>query len=105
MNDTQIHIQKNTSGELFFEIPPSLLEDLGWQEGDDLEFVDNKTGVITIKKVKYSTIELYFDDDELFKYMKFAHERNQSFNELVCESVQEVVKAVDNRDQPKSNDL
>ena len=89
---TQIEVHDNGFGELFFEIPPALLEDLGWQEGDDVKFIDNKNGVITIKKVKYETIELDFDDDELYKYMQLAHEKGMSFNEWVQHSLEEILK-------------
>ena len=89
---TKIEVQENTFGELFFEIPPALLEDLGWQEGDDVKFIDNKNGAFTIKKVKYETIELDFDDDELFKYMQFAHEKGMSFNEWVQHCLEEIIK-------------
>jgi antitoxin component of MazEF toxin-antitoxin module len=87
-----VDILKNQFGELFFEIPPSLLGSLDWQEGDDLKFTDNKNGVITITKVRYETIELDFDDDELSKYMQLAHEKGMSFNEWVEYSLKEIIK-------------
>ena len=83
MKITQIEIQENSDGELFFEIPPTLLEDLGWEEGDEVKFIDNKNGSFKIKKVKYETIELDFDDEELLRYMKLAHDKGMSFNEWV----------------------
>ena len=92
---TQVEIQENTLGELFFEIPPALLEDLGWEEGDEVKFVDNKNGSFQIKKVKYETIELDFDDEELLKYMKSAHEKGMSFNEWVQHSLEEILKELE----------
>ena len=92
---TKIEVQENTFGELFFEIPPALLEDLGWQEGDDVKFIDNKNGAFTIKKVKYETIELDFDDDELYNYMQLAHEKGMSFNEWVQHSLEEIIKELE----------
>jgi len=89
---TQIEIQDNSDGELFFEIPPALLEDLGWQEGDEVKFIDNKNGSFTIRKVKYETIELDFDDEELLEYMKHAHEKGMSFNQWVEDSLKEILK-------------
>jgi bifunctional DNA-binding transcriptional regulator/antitoxin component of YhaV-PrlF toxin-antitoxin module len=89
---TQIEIQENSDGELFFEIPPALLEDLGWKEGDDVKFIDNKNGCFTIKKVKYETIELDFDDDELLKYMKLAHDKGMSFNEWVEDALTQIIE-------------
>ena len=89
---TQVEILENSFGERFFEIPPALLEDLGWQEGDEVKFTDNKNGVITIKKVKYETIELDFDDEELLKYMKLAHEKGMSFNEWVEDCLKQILE-------------
>ena len=94
MKITQIEIKENSSGELYFELPPALLEDLGWEEGDDVKFTD-KNGVFTINKVKYETIEVDFDDDELFKYMKHAHEKGMSFNEWIEDSLKRVIKELE----------
>ena len=44
------------------------------------------------RKIKYETVELDFDDEEYFKFLRFAHENNMSFNELVEESVKEAMK-------------
>ena len=94
MKISQIEIQDNSDGELFFEIPPALLEDLGWEEGDKVKFIPNENGTFTIKKAKYSTIELDFSDDELLRYMTYAHERGMTFNELVEDSVKDfLIKA------------
>jgi bifunctional DNA-binding transcriptional regulator/antitoxin component of YhaV-PrlF toxin-antitoxin module len=68
---------------------------LGWKEGDDVKFTDNGKGCITIKKVKYETIELDFDDDELYKYMQLAHEKGMSFNEWVQHSLEEIIKELE----------
>jgi len=92
---SQIEIQETSDGELFFEIPPALLEDLGWEEGDEVKFIDNKDGSFKIKKVKYETIELDFDDDELYKYMQLAHEKGMSFNEWVEDSLKEIIKELE----------
>ncbi len=91
MKITQIEIQENSLGELFFEIPPALLEDLGWKEGDKVKFIPNDTGTFTIQKAKYSTIELDFSDEELLKYMTYAHEKGITFNELAEQSVKEML--------------
>jgi bifunctional DNA-binding transcriptional regulator/antitoxin component of YhaV-PrlF toxin-antitoxin module len=94
MKISQIEIQDNSDGELFFEIPPALLEDLGWEEGDKVKFIPNENGSFTIKKAKYSTIELDFSADELLRYMTYAHEKGMTFNELVEDSVKDfLIKA------------
>lgn len=82
--EKEIILKETMSGDLFFTIPDEMLERLGWKEGDDLKF-EERNGSVMIKKVKYENVELEFDDDELFRYMKFAHEIGVSFNEL-CES-------------------
>ena len=88
----EIEIQKDSeTDDLFFEIPPKLLERLNWKTGDDLKWEETNEGVL-VRKVKYETVELDFDDEEYFKYLKFAHENNMSFNELVEESVKEAMK-------------
>jgi len=86
MKVTELEVKESFDGELYFRLPDDLLDRLGWEEGDDLKFIPQDDAFI-IKKVKYETIELDFDDDELFKYMQFAHERNISFNELVEEAL------------------
>ena len=88
----EIEVQKDSeTDDLFFEIPPKLLERLNWKTGDDLKWEETNEGVL-VRKVKYETVELDFDDEEYFKYLKFAHENNMSFNELVEESVKEAMK-------------
>ena len=69
--------------ELCLEFPDELMEKMGWKVGDDLKFVDLKNGSFSIKKVNYETIELEFDDEELFKYMQIAHEKDMSFSEFI----------------------
>ncbi len=86
MKVTELEVKESFCGELYFRLPDDLLDRLGWKEGDDLKFIPQDDAFI-IKKVKYETIELDFDDAELFKYMQFAHERNISFNELVEEAL------------------
>jgi len=78
------------SDDLWMDIPTELMEEMGWEVGDDLKFIDHKDGSFRLKRVKYESVELDFDDEELFKYMQLAHERNQSFNEF-CQSALEGV--------------
>tara|TARA_B110000495_G_C23016031_1_gene601833 strand:- start:1921 stop:2223 length:303 start_codon:yes stop_codon:yes gene_type:complete len=88
-----VDIQKDKQTEdLFVELPPELLENLGWKTGDDVKWEETKEGGFILKKVKYETIELDFDDGELFKYMQMAHDRNQSFNEFVADALTERIE-------------
>jgi len=83
---TEIELKETDNGELFFRIPDDALARLGWQEGDDLKF-EERNGAVLIRKVKYESVELEFDDEELLKYMKFAHEKGITFNELCEEAI------------------
>ena len=38
------------TGDLYIPIPPPLLEELGWKEGDELEIDITKDGKIYLKK-------------------------------------------------------
>ena len=39
------------TGELVVELPDKLLKQLGWEEGDDLEWIEEPNGNWTIKKI------------------------------------------------------
>ena len=90
MKVTELQVKENSDGELYFELPDELMSHLGWEVGDDLKFIEKDNGYL-IKKVKYETIELDFDDDELFKYMRLAHEKGMSFNEWVEDSLKQIL--------------
>lgn len=46
-----IEVQENNeTKELFIEFPEGALDQVGWANGDDLEWIDNKDGSFTIKK-------------------------------------------------------
>lgn len=38
------------TGDLLLPIPPQLLQELGWKEGDELDFDIRKDGTIFLKK-------------------------------------------------------
>jgi len=54
MNKYKLSIKEDVNGELFFEIPPELLKNLNWNEGDKLEFIEKDNGKILIRKHKPS---------------------------------------------------
>ena len=88
----EIEIQKDEeTGDAFFELPTELMKKLDWNPGDDLKWDETNEG-LRCRKIKYETVELDFDDEEYFKFLRFAHENNMSFNELVEESVKEAMK-------------
>jgi bifunctional DNA-binding transcriptional regulator/antitoxin component of YhaV-PrlF toxin-antitoxin module len=45
-----IEVQENNSGDLFIELPDELIDELGWQEGDILNW-DLKGDGIVLSKV------------------------------------------------------
>jgi bifunctional DNA-binding transcriptional regulator/antitoxin component of YhaV-PrlF toxin-antitoxin module len=96
MIEKEIILKETTEGNLFFTIPDEMLERLGWKEGDDLKFED-RNGSVLIRKVKYKSVELEFDDEELLKYMKFAHEKGITFNELCEEAIKTKLDETDSK--------
>jgi bifunctional DNA-binding transcriptional regulator/antitoxin component of YhaV-PrlF toxin-antitoxin module len=94
MKVSELEVKESFDGELYFRLPDDLLKRLGWEEGDDLKFIPQDDAFI-IKKVKYETIELDFDEEELLKYMTCAHEQNLSFNEFVEKALKERIKEED----------
>ena len=91
---TEVEVKEcnDGSGDIYFELPPEILKELGWKEGDDVTFDVQGTGAIRIKKVKLENVDLEFDDDELLKYMLTAHERGQSFNEFCNDALVDQIK-------------
>jgi hypothetical protein len=79
--------------DLFFELPSSLIEGLGWQPGDDLKWDETDDGGFRLTRVKMETVELDLDDEELFKYMQLAHEKNITFNQFVEEALTDVIES------------
>ena len=91
MKVTELEVKESFDGQLYFRLPDDLMERLGWEVGDELKFIPQDEAFI-IKKVKYETIELDFDEEELLKYMMLAHEKNITFNELCEEAIKEKLK-------------
>tara|TARA_A200000159_G_C7239999_1_gene304118 strand:- start:521 stop:805 length:285 start_codon:yes stop_codon:yes gene_type:complete len=91
MKVSELEVKESVDGELYFRLPDDVLNRLGWKEGDEIKFTE-KDGGFVLTKVKYETIELDFDEEELLKYMQFAHEKNITFNELCEEAVKEKIK-------------
>jgi bifunctional DNA-binding transcriptional regulator/antitoxin component of YhaV-PrlF toxin-antitoxin module len=45
-----LEVQEDQFGEKFIEFPPEAIADLGWKEGDTVEWIDNGNGTWSIKK-------------------------------------------------------
>ena len=91
MKTTELQIKENSNGDLYFNIPDDVLERLGWEEGDEIKFVEQDGGFL-LKKVKYESISLDIDDEDLLKYMMLAHEQGITFNELCETAIKEKLK-------------
>lgn len=82
MNCNELKVE-TIDDDLAITIPDDILDRLGWKEGDELEFTDNKDGTFTITKVKYETVELDVNDKSLFEWMQAAHKANLSLNQWI----------------------
>ena len=90
----QLKLQETDDGELFFNIPDDVLDRLGWEEGDDIKFVEQDGGFL-LKKVRYESVELDFDEKDLLNYMTYAHFKNITFNELCEQAIKEKLNEID----------
>ena len=45
------------TGDLILPFTDEILQEAGWKEGDTLEWIDNKNGSWTLKKVEHGTID------------------------------------------------
>jgi len=43
------------TGDLILPFTDEILQEAGWKEGDTLEWIDNKNGSWTLKKVEHGT--------------------------------------------------
>jgi hypothetical protein len=43
--------QNELTGEYYFILPEFLLKEMNWKTGDNIEWVNNKNGTFTLKKV------------------------------------------------------
>ena len=91
----ELKLQETEDGDLFFNIPDDVLNRLGWSEGDEIKFVERDGGFL-LKKVKYESIDLDFNEKDLLKYMTFAHEKNITFNQLCEDAVKNKLKELEN---------
>lgn len=45
-------IQEHENGDLYITLPDNLLEETGWQENDELEWIDNLNGSWSLQRIK-----------------------------------------------------
>lgn len=48
----RVKIEQMANGEFFFKIPETLRSEQQWREGDRIEWIDNKNGSWTLKRVE-----------------------------------------------------
>jgi bifunctional DNA-binding transcriptional regulator/antitoxin component of YhaV-PrlF toxin-antitoxin module len=46
----KVKIKKLEGGEHYFNLPEKLQKELGWEEGDTIEWVDNQDGSFSLSK-------------------------------------------------------
>ena len=63
MKTTELQIKENSEGDLYFNIPDNLLERLGWEDGDEIKFIE-KDGGFVLTKVKEKIDKEECTDDQ-----------------------------------------
>lgn len=46
-----IELKEKEDGDLYLELPPELLIEAGWLEGDSIEFTEKDDGSVSLKKI------------------------------------------------------
>ena len=46
-----LEVKQHEDGDYFIEFPEDALSDVGWKEGDVIDWIDNKDGSWTLKKL------------------------------------------------------
>jgi len=54
MQEMIIEVQEDEDGELFLEFDPTMLSQMGWHEGDILEWTVEENGTVVIEKKEVS---------------------------------------------------
>lgn len=54
MKETKVEVQEDEDGELFFELDSTMLKQMGWHEGDILEWTLEENGTVYIEKKETS---------------------------------------------------
>lgn len=91
MKTKELVLNETPEGDLFFNIPDDVLDRLGWQEGDDIEFHEQNDGFI-LKKIKYENVELDLDEEMFNKVARMAHENDITFSKQIETIMKEFIK-------------
>lgn len=63
MKSWTLEVQKLEDGDQYLEFPKELMEEVGWEEGDVLKWIDNGDGSWTLKKLDDTDISEHNSDD------------------------------------------
>jgi len=73
--------------DLFFELPPDVLQRLGWNECTELEWIENEDGSIMLKErdtdVEMTEVEIELSDQDFMKIAELAQKDNITFDQQV----------------------
>jgi len=56
MKSWTLEVQKLEDGDQYIEFPKELMEEVGWEDGDVLKWIDNGDGSWTLKKLDDTNI-------------------------------------------------
>lgn len=87
--------------DLFFELPPDVLQRLGWNECTELEWIDNKDGSVMLKKqdenVEMTEVEIELSDRDFMKIAELAQKSNITFDQQVQQIMVEYIELHEQR--------
>ena len=65
-------IKENEEGELYIEFPEEVMSEVGWQEGDDIVWVDNGDGSWSLTKKEDETLKNYLVETVVTYRMRYV---------------------------------
>lgn len=96
--------QHEDSDDLYIEIPPDILDRLGWVEGDDVRFDMQQDGSMKITKRRTEEVELDLAEEDFQGIAMLAHERNVTFNDMCGIILEEAIADPEKLRHLKKND-
>lgn len=83
-----LEVKQGGDGELYLELPDSLLDEVGWKTGDQLKWVNNANGTWSLVKVdeelKYYVVDVLSSFRN--RFVVKAKSIDHAFDEVVCRS-------------------
>lgn len=99
MKISEVKIEENKDGDLYFTLPDEVFDRLDWKDGDELIWDwKPKTNSFIIKKCRYETVELDLDDEVFTGVSRMAHNNDITFNRQIELIMKEFLKYYDERD-------